>query len=122
MGILRERKKTDNFFVKKPVVRGNVVKNTQMRSRGLLHKPVLVVCFLLAGVWQYAHHKHNNVAILLVFPCFVSRGLSEVNAYFLGELLAFYLGAYFKTARRGGGKVENSLARFIGGGLAGFDV
>jgi len=26
LGILREREKTDNFFVKKPVVRGNVVK------------------------------------------------------------------------------------------------
>ena len=67
-------------------------------------------------------YKRNNVAILLVFPCFVSRGLSEVDAYFLGKLLAFYLGAYFKTARRGGGKVENGLARFIGSGLVGFDV
>ena len=63
----------------------------------------------------------NPVPNLVVSLCALIF-LPEVNAYFLGELLAFYLGAYFKTARRGGGKVENGLAGFIGSGLVGFDV
>ena len=32
LGILKEREKTDNFFVKKLVVRGNVVKNTRINA------------------------------------------------------------------------------------------